>query len=143
MSYLVWINNLVVVENNEEYDFLDEMYPEIKNQYNFIWKIKNQSSRPIEEDIRLKINKIKDNIDIKLNILGINEHILFVKKGDTFIEPISGEEFNISNKSLKLKEASEEEVTRYTSELTNENIIFLKTKIPQFKENINSYQKRK
>ena len=40
MRYLIWINELVVIENNEEYDFLDEMYPEIKDKYNIMWAIK-------------------------------------------------------------------------------------------------------
>ena len=143
MSYLVWINNLVVIENGEEYDFLDEMYPEIKNQFNTMWKIKNRASLPIDEDTRLKISRIQDDIDNKLNILGVNNHILFIKKDNMFIDPISGEEFDITKNSLKLKEASEEEITRYISELTNENTVFLKTKIPEFKQKIIGYQKRK
>lgn len=143
MSYLVWINNLVVIENGEEYDFLDEMYPEIKNQFNTMWKIKNRAPKPIEDDIRLKISRIQDDIDNKLNILGVNNHILFIKKDNMFIDPISGEEFDITKNSLKLKEASEEEITRYISGLTNENTVFLKTKMPEFKQKITGYQKRK
>lgn len=143
MSYLVWINNLVVIEKGEEYDFLDEMYPEIKNQFNTMWKIKNRAPRPINEETRIKINRIQDDIDNKLNILGVNNHILFLKKDNMFIDPISGEEFNISKNSLKLKEASDEEISRYISGLTNENTVFLKTKMPEFKQKIIGYQKRK
>jgi len=143
MSYLVWINNLVIVDNGEEYDFLDEMYPEIKNQYNIIWALKNKASKPIEEDTRMKINRIQDDIDTKLNILGVNDRILFIQKDDIFVEPISGEEFNLSKKSLQLREASEEERTRYIAELTTNNTSFLKSKMTEFKENISSYQKRK
>ena len=143
MSYLVWINNLVVIENGEEYDFLDEMYPEIKNQFNTIWKLKNKASIPIDEDTRLKINRIQDDIDNKLKILGVNNHILFIRKDNVFVDPVSGEEFNITKKSLKLKEASDEEISRYISGLTNENTVFLKTKIPELKQKIIGYQKRK
>lgn len=143
MSYLVWINNLVVIEKGEEYDFLDEMYPEIKNQYNIMWALKNNSQKPIEEDTRKKINRIQTDIENKLNILGINDRILFIQKDDIFVEPISGEEFILSKKSLNLRKASEEERTRYIAELTTNNTSFLKSKMTEFKENINSYQKRK
>lgn len=143
MRYLIWINDLVVIENNEEYDFLDEMYPEIKDKYNIMWAIKNKAERPINYNIRNKIDKMKKEIETKLEILGIRKYILFIKKGDKFIEPVSGVEFNISKKSLNLRDASEEEEQRYINGLTQKNVEFLNNKMPEFKNNIKSYQKRK
>ena len=78
MRYLIWINDLVVIENNEEYDFLDEMYPEIKDKYNIMWAIKNKAERPINDKIRNKIDKIQKEIETKLEILGIDNYILFI-----------------------------------------------------------------
>lgn len=143
MRYLIWINDLVVIENNEEYDFLDEMYPEIKDKYNIMWVIKNKAEKPINDNIRNRIDKINEDIDNKLKILGINKYILFVEKDNKYIEPISGVEFTISKKSLHLKEASEEEQQRYINRLTRENVKFLNNKMPEFKNNIKSYSKTK
>lgn len=143
MRYLVWINDLVVIENNEEYDFLDEMYPEIKDKYNIMWAIKNKAERPINDITRNRIDKINEEIEQELKILGMNKYILFVKKDGIFIEPVSGIEFNISKKSLNLREASEEEEQRYINRLTISSVDFLNNKMTEFKNNIKSYQKRK
>lgn len=143
MRYLIWINDLVVIENNEEYDFLDEMYPEIKDKYIIMWAIKNAAKKPINDNIRNKIDKIQKEIETKLEMLGIDNYILFIKRDNKFIEPVSGVEFDISKKSLHLREASEEEEQRYINGLTKKNIEFLNNKMPYFKNSINSYQKRK
>lgn len=143
MRYLVWINDLVVIENNEEYDFLNEMYPKIKDKYNIMWAIKNKAKRPINDITRNRIDKINEEIDQELEILGMNKYILFVKKDGKFIEPVSGIEFNISKKSLNLREASEEEEQRYINRLTINSVDFLNNKMTEFKNNIKSYQKRK
>ena len=143
MRYLVWINDLVVIENNEEYDFLNEMYPKIKDKYNIMWAIKNKAKRPSNDITRNRIDKINEEIDQELEILGMNKYILFVKKDGKFIEPVSGIEFNISKKSLNLREASEEEEQRYINRLTINSVDFLNNKMTEFKNNIKSYQKRK
>ena len=143
MRYLVWINDLVVIENNEEYDFLNEMYPKIKDKYNIMWAIKNKAKRPINDITRNRIDKINEEIDQELEILGMNKYNLFVKKDGKFIEPVSGIEFNISKKSLNLREASEEEEQRYINRLTINSVDFLNNKMTEFKNNIKSYQKRK
>ena len=56
---------------------------------------------------------------------------------------MSGVEFDISKKSLHLREGSEEEEQRYINGLTKKNIEFLNNKMPEFKNNIKSYEKGK
>lgn len=142
MSYLLWINNIIVKENNEEYDFLNEMYPEIKDKYNMMWAIRNKAEKPMSPSVRNKIKKIQEEINTSLKILGAKEHILFVTKEDKLVEPISGIEFDINKNSLHLKEATEEEAKRYVENLSNENIKFLSSKMPQFKKNIQILDKK-
>lgn len=143
MNYLLWINDIIVIENEEEYDFLNEMYPEIKDKFNLLWSIKNKAEKPMSEKVRNKISKINEEIERNFQILGIQDHILFKEEDGKFIEPVSGEEFNISKKSLNLRKSSDEEVERYIDSLTNENVEFLNVRMKQFKENITKQPKRK
>lgn len=143
MNYLLWINDMVVIENGQEYDFLYEMYPEIKNEFSLIWAITNKAEKPISGIAKEKIDKINSDIERQFQILGAPQYILFKQQGDKLVEPISEVEFTISPKSLNLRLASIEEVERYTDELTEENREFLRTKLIQFKQKTIKRSKRK
>lgn len=137
MDYILWINEIVVRNNDEEYDFLEEMYPEIKELYNQVWYLQHLSTI-IDENKRNKINKIKETIQKKLAIYQIPEYILFKKENDIYIEPNSNEKFNIVTKAIHLRKAEEENVNEYLNNLKDSDINFLKEKMPLFNEVINN-----
>ncbi|MBE6159891.1 MAG: hypothetical protein E7157_02465 [Lactobacillales bacterium] len=143
MNYLLWINDMVVIENGEEYDFLYEMYPEIKDEFSLIWSITNKAEKPISGIAKEKIDKINSDIERQFQILGAPTYILFKQQGHKLVEPFSEVEFTISPKCLNLRLASIEEVERYTDELTEENREFLRTKLTQFKQKTIKKPKRK
>ena len=65
MEYILWINDIVVIHNDKEYDFLNEMYPDIKELYNLIWHLQHNSSA--NRIYRMnKINNIKEEIKVRL-----------------------------------------------------------------------------
>lgn len=136
MEYILWINDLIIKENDEEYDFLNEMYPEIKELYNKVWYLQHNSSNINIFNKIDKINSIKNEIRNQLKIYGIPEYILFKKEEDSFVEPVSKTSFNIVTKHIHLRKAEEEIVLDYMKNLKMEDVKFLKEKMPLFKEQI-------
>lgn len=133
MEYILWINDLIIKENEEEYDYLNEMYPEIKQLYNKMWYLQHNSRNINKTD---KINKIREEINNQLKIYGIPEYILFKKEDDLFVEPVSKTKYNIVTKSIHLRKAEEELVLDYMENLKISDIKFLKEEFPKINETI-------
>lgn len=141
--YLLWINNIIIEYDDEEYDFLNEMYPEIKQLYNILWYFKRSKKTPYNQIILNKINRIKNDISIKLQILGIPEYIIVIKEDDTYIEPISGEKLNIVNNSLKLREIGSMNFKSYIDNLDCKTVDFLNEKLSDFNNILMNKELRK
>lgn len=133
--YLVWINKFIVEDNISEYDFLAEMYPEIKELYNMLWYIKNNSKKPYSYITRSRINKLNNEINKKLKIAGIPEYILVLKNKNEFIEPVSNSKLNIVEKYINFRRVGIMVEREYMENLNTENIDFLNRKIPLFIKN--------
>lgn len=136
MKYLIWINDFIVKENEDEYDFLYEMYPEIKELYNKIWFIRNYSKIPLTNKQINTIYRLENQIKMKLEILGMPEYILLISENEKLIEPISGIELNITKKSLNLRDIEEEVERRYIDQLNIKTVNFLNDKLFEFKKEI-------
>ncbi|MBP3461348.1 MAG: hypothetical protein J6K21_02950 [Bacilli bacterium] len=138
--YMSWINNLIIEKDGIEYDFLYEMYPEIKQLYNNLWYIKNNSKKPFNKITQKRIEKINKEIKIKLKVYGIPEYILLLKSKDKYIEPVSETKLNIVNKYIKLRKVGIMVEKEYINNLNIENVNFLNEKLPLF---INQIEKEK
>lgn len=130
-DYLININDLIVTDQSFQYNFLSEMYPVIDELYCKLWFYENLSimDKTVKEK---RITDLKEYISKLLEDYKIPEYMLFSKiKDNRYIEPISNEEFRISNKVNSIM-VSEEEKERFLNK--NKNNISYKESINKFKE---------
>lgn len=138
MKCLVHINNFVVKENNDIYDFLDRMFPTIKELYYRLYFLQKFLNSSIKED---EINKVNEEINKKLSMLDIPEYIVFIEKDGEYTEPISGTTFKLIEKHL-IKEIDEKEMLDNLLRVNKPHYDFLRVVLPKFKK-IVSNQKEK
>ena len=95
MKCLVHINDFIVKENNDIYDFLERMFPTIKDLYYRLYFLQTFLSGATTNE---EIKKINEDIKRKLEILEIPEYIVFIEKNGKYTEPIGGTTFNLVDK---------------------------------------------
>ena len=144
MYYLLHINNFLVKNEKEEYDFLYEMYQPIKELYLKVWYLKNISSSKNKNE---QINQLNEKIKNKLQIYNIPEYIILRKEDNEYVEPISNISFNLSNLAIK-QEFNKKDAEKFINKLKQfeeeNNSSFFKNDLFKFNEIIkNSKEKIK
>lgn len=131
MNYLIDIDNIVTKENEKIYDFLLEMYPDIKQLYYKLWFLENiyKANKIVKE---YHIRRINEEIDDKLKLYNIPKKILFLKNNREFLEPVTGTTFNLIKITKKYK-INEEQASQYR---LNVNKDYLNEVIPKYKKKI-------
>lgn len=136
--YLIWINELEINGVN----FLEYMYPEIKENYDFINDM--YIKRPLDLEQREIVKFTKEEIAEQLFNNNIPEYLLLEKREGKIIEVISGEELNISSNTLNLRRMENEEIIdNYINSLTTGIIDMLNEQIPFFNKKVKNKEKIK
>ena len=139
MKCLVHINDFIVKENNDIYDFLERMFPTIKDLYYRLYFLQTFLSGATTNE---EIKKINEDIKRKLEILEIPEYIVFIEKNGKYTEPIGGTTFNLVDKHL-IKEIDDKEMIEKLMDSNNDNYYnFYRTIVPRFKEVITVNKKK-
>lgn len=141
-SYMIWINEFIVEEENVRYDFLKMMYPEIKGLYNIKKRIYDKG--PMDDRKRELNAIIGEEIEEELSRYNIPEYVLLTQRNGIVVEPISGKILTIPSDVLYLrKNENQEIIDNYIENLTISKKEFLEKEIPIFLNRVNKKKKQK
>ncbi len=134
MYYLLDINDLNVVENNDVYNFLEEMrYYNLKYLYQQLYYYQNISNAKYKKH---NIDRLQDEINTNLSIAKIPRFIIVERlKDNKFIDIFTDIELELSP-STNVIPMTEQELFDYSPVITQENIKYLSDRLPKFKEKI-------
>ena len=143
-NYLIWINEFIINRNGIEYDFLQEMFPSIKELYNLRKEIMNSKETHLNKEELHKVYNIDLKIKEELKNNFIPEYILIKEKQNTLNEPISGINLDIPKKILLLRKIENDNIINlYVNSLTIEMVDSIETNINKFMKKTKAKEKTK